>query len=56
MTPWTVAHQATLSMGLFRQEYWSHKYDLVYRDLFKEKQLRQLQVFDSEGPHKVYYC
>ena len=22
-TPWTVAHQATLSMGFFRQEYWS---------------------------------
>ena len=23
MTPWTVAHQAPLSMGLPRQEYWS---------------------------------
>ena len=23
MTPWTVACQAPLSMGLFRQEYWS---------------------------------
>ena len=22
-TPWTVAHQAPLSMGLSRQEYWS---------------------------------
>ena len=22
-TPWTVAHQAPLSMGLHRQEYWS---------------------------------
>ena len=22
-TPWTVAPQASLSMGLFRQEYWS---------------------------------
>ena len=22
-TPWTVAHQATPSMGFFRQEYWS---------------------------------
>ena len=22
MTPWTVAHQATLSMGFSRQEYW----------------------------------
>ena len=22
-TPWTVAHQATLSMGFSRQEYWS---------------------------------
>ena len=22
-TPWTVAHQASLSMGLPRQEYWS---------------------------------
>ena len=23
MTPWTVAHQAPLSMGSSRQEYWS---------------------------------
>ena len=23
MTPWTVAHQAPLSMGFCRQEYWS---------------------------------
>ena len=23
MTPWTVAHQAPLSMGFFRREYWS---------------------------------
>ena len=23
MTPWTVTHQAPLSMGLSRQEYWS---------------------------------
>ena len=23
MTPWTVALQASLSMGFFRQEYWS---------------------------------
>ena len=23
MTPWTVAHQAPLSMGFFRQEHWS---------------------------------
>ena len=22
-TPWTVAHQASLSMGFFRQEHWS---------------------------------
>ena len=22
-TPWTIAHQAPLSMGFFRQEYWS---------------------------------
>ena len=22
-TPWTAAHQAPLSMGFFRQEYWS---------------------------------
>ena len=25
VTPWTVAHQAPLSMGLFSQEYWSGK-------------------------------
>ena len=23
VTPWTVAHQAPLSIGFFRQEYWS---------------------------------
>ena len=23
MNPWTVAHQAPLSMGFYRQEYWS---------------------------------
>ena len=23
VTPWTIAHQATLSMGFSRQEYWS---------------------------------
>ena len=23
VTPWTVAHQAPLSMGFFQQEYWS---------------------------------
>ena len=23
VTPWTIAHQALLSMGLFEQEYWS---------------------------------
>ena len=23
-TPWTVAHQAPLSVGFSRQEYWSH--------------------------------
>ena len=23
VTPWTVVHQVPLSMGLFRQEYWS---------------------------------
>ena len=23
MTPWTIIHQAPLSMGFFRQEYWS---------------------------------
>ena len=23
VTPWTVAHQTPLSMGFFRQEYWS---------------------------------
>ena len=23
VTPWTAAHQAPLSMGFFRQEYWS---------------------------------
>ena len=22
-TPWTIAHQVSLSMGFFRQEYWS---------------------------------
>ena len=29
MTPWTVAHQAPLSMGFSRQEYWSGLYFLL---------------------------
>ena len=33
MTPWTVAHQAPLSMGFSRQEYWSGLPCLSPRDL-----------------------
>ena len=29
VTPWTVAHQALLSMEFFRQEYWSGSHFLV---------------------------
>ena len=32
-TPWTVAHQALLSMGFSRQEYWSGLPFLPPRDL-----------------------
>ena len=33
VTPWTVAHQAPLSMGFSRQEYWSGLPFLSPRDL-----------------------
>ena len=33
-TPWTVAHQSPLSMGFFRQEYWSGLPFLSLGDLF----------------------
>ena len=29
MAPWTVAHQAPLSMQFFRQEYWSGSHSLL---------------------------
>ena len=32
-TPWTVAHQAPLSMGFFRQEYWRGCHALLQGDL-----------------------
>ena len=35
-TPWTVAHQAPLSMGFFRQEYWSglQEYWILLQGIF----------------------
>jgi len=33
VTPWTVAHQAALSMGFSRQEYWSEQLFLSPGDL-----------------------
>ena len=33
MTPWTIAHQALLSMGLPKQEYWSKSPFPSLRDL-----------------------
>ena len=33
VTPWTVAHQASLSMGFFMQEYWSRFQSLLQRIL-----------------------
>ena len=31
VTPWTVAHEAPPSMGLFRQEYWSGCHCLLHK-------------------------
>ena len=54
-TPWTVAHQAPLIMGLSRQEYWSvlpfpppgHRYHRVIQTRLVQKNMTLL--FDSSG-------
>ena len=63
-TPWTVAHQAPLSLGFSRQEYWSGLQFLSPRDLpdpgIKPMSLASLALagsfFTTEPPGKpVYY-
>ena len=56
-TPWTVAHQAPLSMGFSRQEYWSALPCLPPGDLpnpgIKPSSL-QVDSLPSEPPGKLY--
>ena len=44
-TPWTAAHQAPLSMGFSRQEYWSGVHCLLLR-------VQQVEFF---SPHSTHY-
>ena len=60
VTPWTVAHQAPLSMGFSRQEYWSGLPFLPPEDLFNpgiEPASPSLQAdsLPSEPPGKAIY-
>ena len=50
LTPWTVAHQASLSMGFSRQEYWSGLPFPSPGDLPDPKQTLYRRV-TREGPY-----
>ena len=54
-TPWTVAHQAPLSMGFSRQEYWSglpfpSPGDLSYPGIEPKSPALQADALTSEPP------
>ena len=56
-TPWTVAHQAPLSMGFSRQEYWSglpfpSPGDLPYPGIEHRSPALQADALTSEPPGK----
>ena len=57
-TPWTVAHQATLSMGFSRQEYWSGLPFLSSGDLpdpgINRSPVLQADSLPPEPPGKPY--
>ena len=59
-TPWTVAHQAPLSMGFSRQEYWSglpfpSQGDLPDPGIEPRSPALQADALTSEPPGKPYY-
>ena len=56
-TPWTVAHQAPLSMGFSRQEYWSglpfpSPGNLPYPGIEPRSPALQVDALTSEPPGK----
>ena len=58
MTLWTVAHQAPLSMGFSRQEYWSglplsSPGDLPYREMKPRSPTLQMDSLPSKPPGKL---
>ena len=60
VTPWTVAHQAPLSMGFSRQEYWSGlpfppPGDLPSPGIKPQSPALQADPLPSEPPGKPYY-
>ena len=60
-TPWTVAHQAPLSMGFSRQEYWSglpfpSPGDLPNPGIEPMSPALQADALTSEPPGKPHLC
>ena len=58
-TPWTVAHQASLSMGFFRQEYWSglpfpSPGDLPNSGIEPRSPILEVDALTSEPPGKLF--
>ena len=61
VTPWTVAHQAPLSMGMPRQEYWSGlpcppPGDLPNPGIKPRSPTLQVEYLLSEPPGKTNFC
>ena len=59
VTPWTVALQALLSMGFFRQEYWSglpgpRPGDLSHPDMERTSLALQVNSFPLVPPGKTH--
>ena len=60
-TPWTIAHQAPLSMGFSRQEYWSglpfpSPGDLPNPGIEPRSPALQADALSSEPPGKPILC
>ena len=49
VTLWTVTHQAPLSMGFSRQEYWSGCHFLLYTDVFR-KTIPEAPIWSMQSP------
>ena len=52
-TPWTVAHQAPLSMEFFRQEYWS---GLPFFIPLPNPEIKPLSCVSCTGRQILYHC